>query len=251
MSDQHLLLLTSPTTPPAVAPPPPPPPPPGGVTLYHDGAWLRYPDDTYHVSVGVWQPLDFLYRSDRQTLVDTAVGRVSAVHMCAVVGTASNNPFVDNDAALGTVADTVASWTVWIEQLSNAGIVTYLVLYAQGLTPFGTGDSVTSLEADFIATLQNELGHIPLLVWVLAEQWQAAHSQARMVDIASTLRGVGSTHPIAVHGTQYPFAASSNIDMYLMDVGNCSQTALETAVNDAVAVANGQYVVNAVQRPAV
>ena len=179
-------------------------------------------------------------------LVNKAISSgLAAVH-ATIVNASDETPFIDNIPASGIDVGLIASWRTWLTQLSVNRAVTYLCIYGADQLPYDTGDTVGSGEQALLAALANELRDIENVAWIIAENWSDTYSEARIRAIAAALRVFDDIRPIGIHGDK-PIA-DPNIDVWLMPVPSCRGADLIEVTSQAVSIANGEYVVHAIQR---
>lgn len=204
---------------------------------------------------GPGDPEDLLYRPApaQQDFIDSLVvngGNTAYVQAVRTHGgddpTGTHNPWVGNDPMLGLDAAVLDQWEAWFAQMDTAGVVTYLFIYDDAASPFGSGDTVPPMEVAFIEAIVNRFEHLDNLVWAICEECDEAFTPARIRNLASVVRGVDDNrHPIAVHlleATPFSeYADDPNIDQFALQLTAAGPAGFNSAMKAARATAAGRY----------
>jgi len=242
-------------------------PPPGGQIIVDpdNPAWLRYRGGGPFFLCGPGDPEDFLYRGtrnadgtrdgDQSALIAKVDGTgANGIYFQAVRshggdGSADHNPFVDSDPAMGLDPDILDQWEGWFDAMEAAGIVIHFFFYDDSARIWNTGDDVGAEERAFLEQIVDRFEHHPLLVWVVAEEYQERYSAARVSNIAATIRAAdGADHVIAVHklgGLAFDeFADDPAIDQFAIQYNVATPAALHDGMVTAFGDARGRYNLN-------
>jgi len=226
-------------------------------------AWLHRPGKGPTFICGPGDPEDFLFRGalqgdgtrdgDQAALIaKIAPTGANAIYFQAIRshggdGDATHNPFINNDPAQGLNPAVLDQWEVWLTALSDAGVVPFFFIYDDSADPWKTGNQVSAAEAEFVGQLVDRFADLPLLVWVVAEEYGEALTQARASGIAALIREHDPVHAIAVHqnhGLGFEFAGDPNVDQFAIQYNVGSAAELRAGVSQAFTAAAGAYNLN-------
>jgi hypothetical protein len=227
-------------------------------------AWFMVEGGGSHFLCGPGDPEDFLFRGvenpdgtrdgDQEDLIAKIAPTgangvyVQAVRSFGGDGDATHDPFVGHDPQAGVNEVVLDQWAGWFEALSDAGVVVYLFLYDDSAAPFGGGDEVSVAEQAFVEALVDRLEHVPLLVWVLAEEYSEAISPARAAALVQLIAATDDhEHPIGVHqlgGLAFDFADDPAVDQFTIQYNVPTAAELHDGMVQAFASADGRYNLN-------
>jgi hypothetical protein len=229
-----------------------------------DPAWLSYHDGGSFFMCGPGDPEGFLYRGtrnpdgtrdgDQMALIDKLKGTgANSIYLMAVRshggdGDRTQNPFVQNNPALGLNHAVLDQWETWFAEMDAHGIVIYFFFYDDSANIW-SGDAVGSQERSFLETLVQRFRHHKHLIWAVAEEYSEDYSDERVSNIAAVIRAADThVHPVAVHkrhGTNFSeFADDPNIDQFAIQYNRSSIGALHTGMLTAWKNAAGRYNLN-------
>lgn len=195
----------------------PPGPVPGQAVPHPSNpSWLAHEDGGPLFVCGPGSPEDFLYRGrrrpdgtregDQDALIARLAGTgansvyIQAVRSHGGDGGPDHNPFVDSDPARGLDARILDQWEGWFDALEAEGVVIHLFLYDDGARIWETGDVVGPEEGAFVRALVDRFEHHPLLIWVVAEEYEERYTPARVSALArEILEADDHDHIVAVH----------------------------------------------------
>jgi len=220
---------------PEIAPPQPPPPPPPATREYLCG----------------WgDPENLFYRADRQQILNQIINHggncIYLIVSCAHGGdTPEGNPFKNGDPNQGLSPSRAADIKAFCEKMNTHGIWAYLFLYDDSSQPFGSHDTVTAAEDQYIHQLVDLLGHIPRLIWCVEEEYSEAMNRARASEIAKRLHTYDQgRHRIAIHqhsGISFDFGNDPYIKEFCVQLIDADRNTLHTAMVNAMLEARGRY----------
>ena len=242
------------------------PPPSGRIIVDPDNpAWLRHEGGPPFFLCGPGDPEDFLYRGtrnadgtrdgDQATLIDKLAGTgANSIYMQAIRshggdGSGDHNPFVDSDPTMGLDTELLDQWETWFDAMEAAGVVIYFFIYDDSARIWNTGDDVEAEERAFLEQIVDRFEHHPLLIWVVAEEYQERYSAARVSNIAAVMRAADDfDHVIAVHklsGLDFSeFADDPSIEQFAIQFNVSTPAELHTGMVTAFGDARGRYNLN-------
>jgi hypothetical protein len=228
-------------------------------------AWLRYQDGGSFFLCAPGNPESFLYRGgqnpdgtragDQQALLDIlAPTRANGLYLMAVRshggdGDGTHNPFVGNDPALGLSTAVLDQWEGWFDQMDAAGIVIFFIFYDDSARIWGSrGGGIQPEETPFITSLVDRFEHHLHLIWVVAEEYEEAWTQAEASQLAAIVRAADDhDHPIAVHqlgGLEFDFPADPVVDQFAIQLTNPDADGVHDDIVGAWNDADGLYNLN-------
>lgn len=226
--------------------------------------WLKYNGGGPFFMCGPGDPEDFLYRGslnadgtrsgDQLTIINKLKGTgANSIYLQAVRshggdGSATHNPFINNDPAQGINPAVLDQWETWFTEMDNNGIVIYFFFYDDSAKIWDTGSTVGPEERAFIQALVNRFEHHKHLMWIVAEEYSEAYSALRASNIAAEIRAADDyDHVIAVHqhsGVTFDFADDPNIEQFAIQYNVSSATDLHNGMVTGWNNAAGRYNLN-------
>lgn len=235
------------------------------LTVHPDNAaWFQFENGEPFFLCGAGDPEDFLYRGRRQADgtrqgdQEVIINRlrefgVNGIYFQAIRshggdGDDDHNPFVNSNPDEGISDAILDQWDHWLGLLGKAGVVSYFFVYDDSATVWETGSRVGDQESDFLKTLVTRFQHHPLIVWVVAEEYEEAYTPKRVSRIAQTIKQHDPLQrPIAVHKLTSidfsEFARDPNLDQFAIQFEG-SQKEVHRGMVQAWRKAKGRYSLN-------
>ncbi len=216
------------------------------------GHWIQRQNGESVTVCGAGDPENFFYRGTRNTngtrqsdgeqdeiIADLIAGGSNAIYIIAYDvpdGGSSARPWTcsgdgstgcDEDSDCSGVggtcvldADILTQWDGWLTTLDAAGIVTFLFFMDDGgCAPMFTCNDGTlnAAETAFIDGMVTKFEHLDNLIWVVAEEYAEAFSDAEAAAWAARIRAQDDyDHPILQHPNSnppfYPWPTDTNQD---------------------------------------
>jgi len=199
---------------------------------------------------GIGDPENFLFRNEQNKILNQLPKYGGNALIAYTVmshhgdGKDKYNPFVAFNPMRGVREIILSRWHRWFERASQNGITTILNLYDDSSLPFGDRNTVIPKEREYIEPLVQKFRDIPLLIWMIAEEFQEAMTRKKASEIARIIK-THDDHPVGIHqlpGEKFMFPNDSNIDIFFIQLNQVGAQDLRPAIKRIVRNAQGRYV---------